>query len=739
MMSRNYWVCVGLGLLVFAFSASASVTDPNILIEAWTVNGTAPEPLVTVNGGMVEGAQIFVDRDALFYGNPGRFEGLDYVQTAMDDKVDADIEVKVGLRKAGTLFLIIDNRVGDNEASNPPTLGSGIMDWVGAMGFVPTPYEIGFNEPATVYSLAVGAEPNVITLGAQNNGSSRAMYAIMAAPEGWNFQPYVSGVPATALVASDEPGLVVDATVTDDDGPLPVTVQWTTVSAPEGATVTYTPSATVEDVTISFSDLGDYTVKLTAFDGEKTTEKTIDVTVQLPSFAIEADNWVEACNDSQRGPDAHYKPTSYMYVRNHSAPRRRIQFISYDVSGVKEAGKVFANSFLTLRRHSGHGGAVLSVYGVREDLDDFDLDTGRWNNLPGVKNTPAPPMADPITLASLDPADLSELLLEYGPNVPLGDAWSNSPTSAALDEFLNADTDGTVLLMFVTFSPEDSDFEIFCKGRDTANPDPETGLTGMILRGNMLAPTWATNPSPVIHSGQTTALNELSWTNPAGVGDITCNVYIGADEPNVLQADYGLDTLATGLSGNSVSLASYPLTGGMTYYWVVDVYDSGTGELTRGFVWSFDVLTNLAPTVSIADPIQYLWLGHAGDPTTATAVFDVTADDDGIMEPLTYLWEQIDGPVTISMDPNNVEDKTLILPETGDYTFKVTVFDGEHESFAGAQVSVRETPCDAAQAKPGFEFNAADFNEDCYVNIEDFGEFAEQWLDCHDYMDAPCN
>ena len=124
-MVKSKWVILTflcLGLLVVTQTTQASVTDPNIIIDAWAVNGTAPEPLVVVNGGMKEGALIFVDRTTV-WGDAGRFEGLDYVQTTMDDKADGDVQYNVGISKAGTIFLVIDNRVGDGTAEDPPTHG----------------------------------------------------------------------------------------------------------------------------------------------------------------------------------------------------------------------------------------------------------------------------------------------------------------------------------------------------------------------------------------------------------------------------------------------------------------------------------------------------------------------------------------------------------------------------------------------------------------------------------------
>lgn len=742
MMGRNWklgvGVCVCLTLL--SLSASAAVTDPNIITSAAKINSLAEEDILVKNGGLLLGALSHVDRAFVFGDVNELSSGIDFVMTAVDDKNYADLEYSVTVDKAGTLFLLIDNRVGDNDLSNPPKIGNGVMDWVITNGFTETSYSVftGADGYLTAYALPVTA--GTTNLYPQADGTSRLTYLVAAIPDGWNLRPSITGVPASAQVAPGET-LTINAIVADYGENTATTILWEQID--DGAPVSFAPDTASQDVTVTFPGEGTYTLKITATDGDGlVTSKTIDVSVQIPTFAVACTNWVEASNDSNKTATTHYKPTSYMYVRNHSAPRRRIQLISYDVSGLKGEGEALANTFLTLRRRTGHSAAVLSVYGVKEELDNFNLDTGSWSNLPGVQNTPVPPMEDQITLASLDLADLSELLLTYGPNVPAGSAWSNSPTSAALDEFLNADNDGTVLLLFVTFTPQDADLEIFCKNYNTA--EPETGLTGIQIRGNVLTQTWANNPSPAINADTTTTLSQLSWTNPDAVGDITCDVYIGTGEPNALLPDYGFDTLATGIFENTVSLSGYPLAGGNTYKWIVDVHDSGTGETTRGYVWNFNVLTNVSPTVSIANPIQYLWLGNAVDPATATVVLDATAEDDGILAPLTYLWEQISAPdgVEVVIDPNDVEDKTLILPATGNYVFKVTVDDGEFTTSAAAQIYVGAAPCDAAKAMPGYQRMNADLNNDCYVNLEDFLSIAEGWLDCHANLGAlgvPCN
>jgi hypothetical protein len=86
----------------------------------------------------------------------------------------------------------------------------------------------------------------------------------------------------------------LDATVTDDGAIMPYTVQWTVVSEPSaGAAVIQT--ATAEDTSITLSALGQYVLKLEAFDGEYTTSDTVTINV-----------YSDSCQAAQSLPD--YQP-----------------------------------------------------------------------------------------------------------------------------------------------------------------------------------------------------------------------------------------------------------------------------------------------------------------------------------------------------------------------------------------------------------------------------------------------
>ena len=738
-----------LVLLVLCQTAPAAVTDPNIItgLARYNCGGGSKDSCdtdpVLLNGGLANGVLTHIDRTFVF-ADANDLTGIDFVQTCVDDKDNPNLEYDVTVDKAGTLFLLIDNRVGDGDGVTPPTLGGGVMDWVNTAGFAATSYTVGIYNPAdgstvimTAYALDL-AGAGTTTLYAQNNGTSRLTYLIAAIPAGWNLAPAVTGVPANVYLAPGDT-LTIDATVTDYGENTSTSVQWEQLDA--NPAVGFSPDATSEDVVVSFpGGIGDYTLRMVVTDGDGLrTTKTVTVSVKIPSFALEAEDWCTIANDSKTAPTSSIH-TTIMDVKNYNeggAQRRRVSYCQYDISSLKQAGKVFANSYFTVQVDKGNDYATKNtyVYAINEDLDDFTLSGTSWDEAPGIDNTPIPPLNSAITIETLDTDDLSPLLAAY--STPEIDKYISTTNFAALDEVLNADTDGTVVLMFITYDPETVGFEYISPSNSRA-ADTETGKKGIILRGNVMTQTWAVNPVPVNNVSVSTALSQLSWTNPPAVGDITCDVYLGTTEPNLSDPDYGLNALATGISGNSVSIPSGTLTVDTTYYWVVDVHDSAAGT-TRGYVWSFNT-ENAMPVVEMAKLNQYLWLNNNGDPASATAVLDSTVTDDGRPNPpgaITYLWEQISG-TAISIDPNNVEDITLALPAAGTYVFQLSASDGDLTGTATTEIYVGTDPCDAAQHKPNYEQIPADIDKNCYVDLGDLNAFVQHWLECNESMDAPC-
>lgn len=737
MMSRNwkFLTCLGVCLLALSLDASALVNDPNIISGAVTVNGTAPESPEIVGGGLFPGVTSHVDRDYVILDTAHR-SGIDFVKTMVDDKNDPDVEYQITVNKSGTLYLLIDNRVGDDEMSDPPTFDS-VMTWVDPNGFTQSDFSIVVSGSPdvtmTAYEKAVTA--GTYTLHEQYDGTGRVTYLVAAVPDNFNYPPEITDVASSYQV---EPGedLVIDANVIDYFGDNVGVASYLWEQLDANPAVSFSPDAASEDVTISFPELGDYTIRLTATDddGGQAT-KTIEVSVQIPTFAVTGFQQLTACNDSDKGPTSHYT-TSVYHVRNYndgSNTRRRAGFQKYDISDLKQEGKKFANCYLNWDFKKRSSGKSVYVYAITEAQDDFDLSASSayWASVPGVKNDW--PRGAEITIDTLDRPDLSPLLLSYEP--PSTETWLSTPTSAALDEVMNADTDGTIMLMFISYDAESSSFDIEPYSI-SGNTEPETGLKGIIIRGNVMTPTWATVPVPDINTSQSTSLAQLSWTNPPAVGNLTSEVWIGQGDPNVpVGSGDGFYKLPDGdTSDNTVSLAGsgYTLTSNQEYNWVVNLTDDGTGVTTQGYTWTFNT-NNVYPTVTMEKDYQYLWLNNNGDPGSATAVINATADDpDNFPNPtLDLLWEQVSGPATVMIDPNDIEDITLTLPATGTYVFQLSANDGDLTGIGLTQIFVGATPCLAAQANPDYEQMAADIVEDCYVDLSDLSALASSWLECN--------
>ena len=176
MRNRRYVpvaVLLCAGLLVRANAALLSVTNTNSLDPA--------DAYELSLGDCADGERVNIDRPHAFTNLPAAFEGLDYILTANDDKTSSNVSVMVEFDVPSTLYLSIDNRVGDNNTGNPPALGNA-MGWVVEQGWLQTDMswvKIGdTNNPFTVYRLVTLGNSHAFF--EQNNGGSRNMYSIAA-------------------------------------------------------------------------------------------------------------------------------------------------------------------------------------------------------------------------------------------------------------------------------------------------------------------------------------------------------------------------------------------------------------------------------------------------------------------------------------------------------------------------------------------------------------------------------
>ncbi|HOM60126.1 MAG TPA: DNRLRE domain-containing protein [Anaerohalosphaeraceae bacterium] len=348
-----------------------------------------------------------------------------------------------------------------------------------------------------------------------------------------------------------------------------------------------------------------------------------------------------------------------------------------------------------------------------------------WNNAPG--NIPSDDGINPRDTAftvddlqkNLDPAKAAFLAtVDYSAGGVAGQQFFFNVLPA-----LQEDTDGIV------------QFVLHNAGGLTnfATHDHPSGEAYWPKLEILIPPAGADNPYPCPGQKVNSNLVGLSWTNPDpndGVSPIICTVYLGT-EPNRLQMDH----VTLGPDEHSVLINTDNfrnfgnLVNHQVYWWVVDCEDpSRDNPLIEGLMWSFFVQDNEAPIVN-AGSKQVIWLTE-----TNVVQLEGTAEDDGQPEEpgtLTYTWARTAGPETAVISNPDHLSTTVTFAERGDYTFTLTVDDGELKTSASVRVVVGDNACDASHLSTGKPYDAGDVNQDCIVNLEDFAIlFGNNWLDC---------
>ncbi len=325
---------------------------------------------------------------------------------------------------------------------------------------------------------------------------------------------------------------------------------------------------------------------------------------------------VEIGNDAQIGPGNSSATGSGMGIRN-IATRRRVSYATYDISDLRGPGQVFLNVSLS---NYGHDPGTVNVYGVLESVEHLVAQGINWNNAPGVKNDPTPPLDSDVVL---DPQDLTGILLTF--NAPARGVRASTDASQALADFLDSDTNGFVALMF---APEGAGNAIVRTVEMGA--DGGTRLQGEV--GGQ--PVAARDPSPADGAADVYVGAILSWT--PGVTAAAHNVYLGTSfaDVNAASADTP-GSVSVSLGQEAGTYDPGTLLYGQTYYWRVDEVNSPPAKtIFRGNVWSFT-----------AEPLVYPVKGIVATASSSEAVAgpERTIDGSGLTGDLhstgdTFMW-----------------------------------------------------------------------------------------------------
>ena len=298
--------------------------------------------------------------------------------------------------------------------------------------------------------------------------------------------------------------------------------------------------------------------------------------VQAEPFSLRPTFDVEIGNDAQIGPNNASAGGSGMAARDIGG-RRRVSFVTYDISEAKLKGVVFSN--VTFSNYGHDLNDPIGVYGVPEAYEDLVVPGITWNTAPGVKNDPAPPLDSPV---ELDLADLTDVLLTFTP--PAMGVRESTDTSEALVEFLNSDTNGFVAFMF---APAEAGNQAIVRTVEMG----ENG--GTLLEGDIGGiQESAGNPNPVDEADNISRDAVLSWS-PGGYAE-KHDVYLGTNFDDVNEASTTIDP--AGVYKGRQDPNQFPAIGtfrleiGAIYYWRIDGVGAAPGnEIYKGKVWQFTV------------------------------------------------------------------------------------------------------------------------------------------------------
>jgi hypothetical protein len=169
---------------------------PKVFQLGTPLNNT--KPVQTNLQPMFDGVAAYSDRGHVWAAVPSILQGAQFAKMGQDDKNTAGLQIPFTAEVSGTFFLLIDNRMGDNTGGNtpatgtdnPPTLGSGVMDWVLTSGFVDSGVDVGLDESPVAGTTTIDqsysvyfrqvSEGETFTFLQQANGGFRNMYGIAA-------------------------------------------------------------------------------------------------------------------------------------------------------------------------------------------------------------------------------------------------------------------------------------------------------------------------------------------------------------------------------------------------------------------------------------------------------------------------------------------------------------------------------------------------------------------------------
>jgi hypothetical protein len=240
-------------------------------------------------------------------------------------------------------------------------------------------------------------------------------------------------------------------------------------------------------------------------------------------------------------------------------------------------------------------------------------------------------------------------------------------------------------------------------------------------------PVKARNPLPRAAARNVPLDTHLTWTAPAGY---TPARYVlrfrvqGASDPNWLVVDPVEDLALDSDPATTEAAVPLALDYSTTYEWKVSSFKAGDPNEFEGPVWSFTTVPQLQVS---AGPNILTWLDGGG------AVVNLNGSVGCQCTP-TILWSVVSKPAgsnTYIAAPSSAVTWAS-FDTVGTYVLKLWARDNSipMENEDTMEIRVFANACQAAQANPaGYTPLPHDSNNDCREDLEDFVQFAMDWLE----------
>lgn len=231
----------------------------------------------------------------------------------------------------------------------------------------------------------------------------------------------------------------------------------------------------------------------------------------------------------------------------------------------------------------------------------------------------------------------------------------------------------------------------------------------------------------------------LTWNNAPG-NDITSDPDLDPTKTTLITnfpvnggpgTSFDIDVLAA-LQADTDNIVQFVLhnsgpTGSINF----STHDHNEQPTWRVKLTAYFTGENLPP-VAFAGVDQVVSLGQSGTPGEEQIILDGTTSDDGAY---TRQWTQVaNGAPTVTISPNNVDDTSVTVTASGAYEFLLTADDTALAAADIVRVYVGDTPCDASHLATGGDYDDdyddADLNQDCIINLADFAMLAANWFKC---------